>query len=125
MGSLHFIGDHYCKETQPFWYVYFVYNCLFSNHNCDSGPFLLVANRCYGHCPQHRLDLDPNFFDEFYALQAGGSSGPRRQVSDAGAVYQPVAQSPPSSHSQDLTHSDIEMDSINRTMSESHEATEH
>ena len=84
----------------------------------------LVANRCYGHCPQHRLDLDPNFFDEFYALKAGGSSDPKRRVSDARAVYQSVAQSPPSSHSRDLTHSDTEMESINRTTSESHETTE-
>ena len=49
--------------------------------------FNIVANRCCGHCPQHRLDLDPS---ESYALQA------KRQDPNTRAVYQPVARSPPS-----------------------------
>lgn len=96
---------------------------FFCNHSCDSDLSLLVANRCYGHCPQHLLDLDPSFFDEAFALQPE-ASGPKRQASDATAVYQSVAQSPPFSHSKDLTTPDTEIDSINRTTSDSYEATE-
>ena len=89
--------------------VFFIY----SNHNYDSDLSLLVANQCCGHCRQHRLDLDPpTFFDESYALQT------KRQVSDAKVVYQSVAQSPPSL-SRDLTISDTEVDSINKTLSDS------
>ena len=44
---------------------------------------LIVANRCCGHCPQHCLDLDPSFFDRSMS-----------EVSNSGAVYQAVAQSP-------------------------------
>jgi len=78
-----------------------------------------TANRCCqcGYCPRHCLDLDPSFFDKFYALQA------KRQVSDTGEL-EPVAQSPPSPHSMDLTIGDTEIDSINKIMSVSFETTE-
>ena len=124
MGSLYVISCEYCKATQPNWFVYFVYSGLLSNLvtvNCDS-DLTLVANRCHGHCSQHCLGPDPGSFDEAFALQAGG---PRPQVSDARAVYQPVAHSPPSPHLNDLPTPDTEIDSSNRTMSDSHETTEH
>ena len=30
IGNLHVIGDDYRKATEPNWFVYFVYSCLFS-----------------------------------------------------------------------------------------------
>ena len=78
---------------------------------------LIVGNRCNGHCPQHRLDLDPSFFDQFYAHQA------KRHGSNASSVYELVAQSPPSPHSRNVPTPDTEFYSINRR-SESHEASE-
>jgi hypothetical protein len=107
------------RQTQTGSFIVFIY--IVTLTVILTSLSLLVANRCYGHCPQHRLDFDPSFFNETYALQAGG---PKRQVSDARAVYQPVAQSPPSLHSRDLPTPDTEIDSISRTLSESHENSE-
>ena len=97
MGSLHVIGDDYCKAAEPNWLVILSTIVFFNNHNCDFDP-LIVANRCDGHCPQHRLELDRSFFDEFYALQAKR----RGQDSNTRAVYQPVLAQSPTSPSRNL-----------------------